>query len=162
MNPGATPQQSMSPPQQIADSYRAATLKDAWYGPSLAGLIARTTPELATAAPLPKANSISAILQHLLLWNERIRLTSDAHPMPKWEAEKEWAEAPIPWTELVSQWNQSRDGLEEHIRNFPVGDLPKQVPGRAYNYEFLYRGAAEHVIYHSGQISMILSMHARR
>jgi len=148
----------MTPTQQIADAYRAATIKGAWYGPSLAELLAKTSPELATTPPLPSAHSIATLLQHLLLWNERIRLTSATHPMPKWEAEKEWAEPPIPWSELVPRWNQSRDQLEDRIRTFPVADLPKQVPGRAYDYEFLYRGAAEHVIYHSGQIAMILSL----
>lgn len=157
MNPAAA-QASMNPTHQIADSYRAATLKDAWYGPSLAGLIAKTTPEAATTPALPKANSISAILQHLLLWNERIRIVSAAHPMPKWEPDKEWAEPPIPWSELVVRWTQSRDGLEERIRNFPLEDLAKEVPGRNYAYEKLLRGAAEHVIYHSGQIAMVLSM----
>jgi hypothetical protein len=148
----------MKPTEQIANAYRAATIKDAWYGPSLAELIARTTPELATTSPLPKAHSASVLLQHLLLWNERIRLTSDVHPMPKWEAEKEWAEPPIAWNELLVRWARSRDGLEERIRKFPVEDLATQVPGRNYAYDFLYRGAVEHVIYHSGQIAMVLSM----
>lgn len=152
----------MTTSEQIADSYRAATLKDAWYGPSLAGLIAKTTPELATTPPLPKSHTISALLQHLLLWNERIRLTSATHPMPKWEADKEWAEPPIPWSDLLMRWSQSRDGLEERIRKFPVEDLARQVPGRTYAYERLLRGATEHVIYHSGQIAMVLSMlHSR-
>jgi len=144
--------------QQIADSYRAATLKAAWYGPSLAELLAKITPELAIANALPKAHSISTLLQHLLLWNERIRLTSTTHSMPKWDPEKEWAEPPIPWTELVPRWNQSRNQLEDRIRAFPLADLPNQVPGRDYAYEFLFRGAVEHVIYHSGQIAMVLSM----
>ena len=148
----------MTIPQQIADSYRAATLKDGWYGPSLAELIAKATPELAIVAPLPKAHTISVLLQHLLLWNERIRLTSAEHPMPKWDPEREWAEPVVPWTEVVQRWNQSRDSLEERIRKFPAEDLAKQVPGRTYGYERLLRGAAEHVIYHSGQIAMVHSM----
>lgn len=148
----------MTIPEQIADSYRAATLKDGWYGPSLAELIAKTTPELATTPPLPKAHTISVLLQHLLLWNERIRLTSAEHPMPKWDPEREWAEPAVPWTEVVQRWNQSRDSLEERIRKFRVEDLAKQVPGRTYGYERLLRGAAEHVIYHSGQIAMVHSM----
>lgn len=152
----------MTIPQQIADAYRAATLKDGWYGPSLAELIAKTTPELAATPAIPKAHTISVLLQHLLLWNERIRLTSAEHPMPKWDPEKEWAEPAIPWTEVVQRWNQSRDGLEARIRKFPVEDLAEQVPGRTYAYERLLRGAAEHVIYHSGQIAMVLSMlHSR-
>jgi len=148
----------MTQTQQIADSYRAVTIKGAWYGPSLAELLAQISPELATTQPAPGAHTISALLQHLLLWNERIRNTSERNPMPRWEAEKEWAEPPIPWNELVSRWNQSRDLLEEKIRNFPVADLPKQVPGRTYPYETLLPGIVQHTIYHSGQIAMALSV----
>lgn len=148
----------MTRTKQIADAYHAATLEGAWYGPTLADLIAKTSPEFAIAPPLPKSNSIAALLQHLLLWNERIRNTSVTTPLPKWEAEKEWAEPLVPWNELVLQWNRSRDLHEERIRAFPVEDLSKQVPGRTYNYETLLQGSVDHVIYHSGQISMILSM----
>jgi len=144
--------------QRIADAYRAATLKGAWYGPTLADLLAQISPELATTPPNPGAHSISALLQHLLLWNERVRNTSDSHPLPRWQAEQEWAEPPIPWNELVARWNQSRDQLEEKIRNFPIEDLPKHVPGRSYPYETMFDGIVQHAIYHSGQIAMILSM----
>ena len=144
--------------QRIADSYRAATIKGAWYGPTLAELLARISPELATKPLVPGAHSIAALLQHLLLWNERIRNTSDSNPMPRWQEEKEWAEPPIPWTELVARWNQSRDLLEEKIRNFTIEDLARQVPGRNYPYETLFHGTVQHTIYHSGQIAMVLSM----
>ena len=148
----------MTHTQRIADSYRAVTVKGAWYGPTLAELIAKTSPEEAVTPPIPGAHSISALLQHLLLWNERVRKTCERTPMPGWEAEKEWAEPAIPWTELVACWNQSRDGLEERIRNFPVEDLGKQVPGRNYPYETLLPGIVQHTVYHSGQIAMVLSM----
>jgi uncharacterized damage-inducible protein DinB len=148
----------MNQTQRIADSYRAATIKGAWYGPSLAEMLAEISPELATTPPAPGAHSISALLQHLLLWNERTRNTSDSHPMPRWQAEKEWAERAIPWNELVARWNQSRGLLEEKIRNFPMEDLTKQVPGRGYPYETLLDGIVQHAIYHSGQIAMVLSM----
>jgi uncharacterized damage-inducible protein DinB len=144
--------------QQIANAYRAVTIKGAWYGPTVAELIAKIPPELATTPPIPGAHSISELLQHLLLWNERIRNTSEGHPMPRWEAEKEWAEPPIPWKELVARWNQSRDLLEERIQSFPIEDLTKQVPGRNYPYETMLHGILQHAIYHSGQIAMVLSM----
>ena len=148
--------------QQIADSYCAATVKDAWYGPSLAELLAQISPELATTSPVPGSHSISELLQHLLLWNERIRNTSDSNSLPRWQPEKEWAEPPIPWNELVSRWNQSRDLLEEKIRNFPIEDLAKQVAGRSYPYETMLHGIVQHAIYHSGQIAMVLSMFRSR
>jgi uncharacterized damage-inducible protein DinB len=144
--------------EQIADSYRAVTIKGAWYGPSVAELLAKISPEHATTPPVSGAHSIAALLQHLLLWNERIRNTSDSHPLPRWEPEKEWAEPPIPWNELVVRWNHSRDLFEAQIRNFSVEDLGKQVPGRNYPYETMLRGAVQHAIYHSGQIAMVLSM----
>src|SRR5580692_12302911 len=144
--------------ERIADSYRAATLKAAWYGPSLAELLAGISPDLATTRPVPGSHSISELLQHLLLWNERIRKTSDGNSLPRWQPEKDWAEPPIPWNELVSRWSQSRELLEEKIRIFPVADLAKQVPGRNYSYETMFQGIVEHAIYHSGQIAMALSM----
>jgi uncharacterized damage-inducible protein DinB len=144
--------------QQIADAYQAVTIKGAWYGPTVAELLAKISPELATRRPVPGAHSISELLQHLLLWNERIRNTSESYPMPRWEAEKEWAEPPIPWKELVARWNQSRDLLEERIRNFPIEDLTKQVPGRNYPYETMFHGILQHGIYHSGQMAMVWSM----
>ena len=143
---------------QIADSYHAVTVQGAWYGPTLAELIAKTSPQEAVKPPLPGAHSISALLQHLLLWNERVRKACDNTPMPRWEAEKEWAEPPIPWNELVARWNESRDGLEERIRNFPDQELTNQVPGRNYPYQTLLPGIVQHTIHHSGQIAMILSM----
>ena len=143
---------------KIADSYRAATVKAAWYGPSLAELLALIPPELATTPPIPGSHSISQVLQHLLLWNERIRNTSASTPLPPWQPEKDWAEPPIPWNELLSRWSQSRDLLEDKIRNFPTDDLARQVPGRNYPYETLFHGIVEHTIYHSGQIAMLLSM----
>jgi uncharacterized damage-inducible protein DinB len=144
--------------QRIADSYRAATVKAAWYGPSLAELLAQISPELATTRPVPGCHSISELLQHLLLWNERIRNTSESKSLPPWEPEKDWAEPPIRWKELVSRWSQSRELLEEKIRSFPIEDSAKQVPGRNYPYETLFQGVVEHTIYHSGQIAMVLSM----
>lgn len=148
----------MSRIQQIADAYRAATVKDAWYGPSLAELLAQTSQQLATTPPVPGAHSIAQLLQHLLLWNERVRNTSDTTPLPAWQAEKEWAEPPIPWNDLVARWNQSRDLLEAHLRNFPVEDLSKQVPGRGYPYETMLDGIVQHTIWHAGQIAMISSI----
>src|SRR5216683_3477661 len=148
--------------QRIADSYRAATIKAAWYGPTLAELLAEISPELATTPPAPGAHSVSALLQHLLLWNERTRNTSDSNPMPRWQPEKEWAEPPVPWNELVARWNQSRDLLEEKLRNFSIDDLPKQVPGRSYPYETMLEGIVQHAISHAGQIAMVLSMLRQR
>jgi hypothetical protein len=144
--------------QRIADAYRAATVKAAWYGPSLAELLALVSPELATSTLVPGSHSISELLQHLLLWNERVRNTSDGNSLPRWQPEQDWAEPPIPWHELVSRWSQSRELLEEKIRNFPVEDLATQVPGRNYPYETMLHGIVEHTIYHSGQIAVVLSM----
>jgi uncharacterized damage-inducible protein DinB len=144
--------------QRIADSYRTATVKAAWYGPSLAELLAQISPELATTPPVQGSHSVSELLQHLLLWNERICNTSDVNSLPRWQPEKDWAEPPIPWNELVSRWSQSRELLEEKIRNFPIEDLARQVPGRNYPYETMLQGVVEHAIYHTGQIAMVLSM----
>ena len=144
--------------EEIADLFRKVTIAGAWYGPSVAELLARITPEQAITKPKGGTHSVAELLQHLLLWNERIRKTNESCPMPKWEAEKEWAEAAIPWSELVGRWSKSRDLLEERISNFPVEDLEKQTPGRTYPYEFMLHGIVQHTIWHAGQIAMVHSM----
>jgi uncharacterized damage-inducible protein DinB len=144
--------------EETAERYRAVTVAGAWYGPTVAEMIAKIPAELASVAPMEGAHSIAELLQHMLLWNERIRNTSQSCPMPKWEAEKEWAEAAIPWTELVERWNRSRDLLEERMRSFPDADLGKQTPGRTYPYEKMWEGILQHAIYHSGQMAMVLSI----
>jgi len=143
---------------EIAEAYHAVTVKGAWYGPTVAELLERITPEQAATEPVPGAHTIAELLQHLLLWNERIRKTDENHPMPKWEAEAEWAEPAIRWNELLVQWKLSRDLLEARMRNFPVSDLAKQTPGRTYPLEFMLNGIVQHTIWHSGQIAMVLSM----
>jgi len=144
--------------EKLAITYHAVTINGAWYGPTVAELIGKTRPDLATIPPIAGAHTIAELLQHLLLWNERARNTSESCPMPKWDAEKEWAEPPIPWDELVIRWNRSRDLLEERMRNFPDEDLSKKVPGRTYPYSTMFDGIVQHAIYHSGQFAMVLSM----
>jgi uncharacterized damage-inducible protein DinB len=144
--------------ERIADAYRAATIKGAWYGPTVAELLTQIPPDAATKEPAPEANTISALLQHMLLWNDRVIVACEGKPLAKWEAEKEWAEPAIPWAELVERWNRSRDLLEERIRNFPIENLGKTVLARDYPYEHLLRGIVDHTIYHAGQISMVWGM----
>jgi uncharacterized damage-inducible protein DinB len=144
--------------EEIADAYRKVTLAGAWYGPSVAELLARISPEQAVTKPVGGTHSIAELLQHLLLWNERIRKTSESCPLPKWEAEKEWAEAAIPWNELVERWNKSREQLEDRMRHFSAEDLEKQTPGRTYPYELLLNGIVQHTIWHAGQIAMVHSI----
>ena len=144
--------------EEIANLYREVTVAGAWYGPTVAELLVRITPEQAVTKPEGGTHSIAELLQHMLLWNERIRKTDESCPMPKWEAEKEWAEAAIAWPELLKRWNTSRDLLEERMRNFPVDKLGKQTPGRTYPYEFMLMGIIQHAIWHSGQIAMVHTM----
>jgi hypothetical protein len=152
----------MNQAQRIADAYHAVTLKDSWYGPPLAKLLAKVSPQIAITPPVPGAHTISALLQHLLLWNERARTASETQPFPPWNPDKEWAEPPIPWIALLARWNQSRDLLEARIRNFPAEDLPKQLPGRDYPYETMFEGIVQHIVWHAGQIAMISSLlHSR-
>ena len=56
------------------------------------------------------------------------------------------------------RWEQSRDLLEERMKNFPVEDLGKQTPVRSYPYEFMWNGIVQHTIWHAGQIAMVLGM----
>jgi hypothetical protein len=145
---------SMNETQVVAALYRAATLENAWYGPSL---IARVEPERASFTITPGGHSPTALLQHLLLWNDRILGAVNGTPMPPWKAEEEWAEPLRPWPTLLEEWRESRGQLEKAIKEFPPDRLGQTVPGRNYEYRHMLNGAVHHIIYHSGQIALILS-----
>lgn len=147
----------MNESQLVAAQYRKATLENAWYGPSLAELIARVGPETASFAISPGGHSPTALLQHLLLWNDRILGAVNGTPMPPWNAEQEWAEPLRPWDTLVAQWRESRDQLEKAIEEFPIARLDQTVPGRDYEFRHMLNGAVHHVIYHAGQIASTLA-----
>lgn len=144
--------------ERMAEAYRAATIEGAWHGPAIAELLAGITEEMAAAAPVRGMPTIATLLQHMLLWNERVCDAIDGHPMPKCAPEKDWVAAPIPWPQLKARWNESRDLLEERIRNFPEDDLAKPAPGRDYPYTKMLSGITQHAIWHGGQIAMLRSL----
>ncbi|MBY0503944.1 MAG: DinB family protein [Bryobacteraceae bacterium] len=154
----------MNEPTAIADLYRAATLADSWYGPPLAELIQSLNPASASLAATPGGHSPLALLQHLLLWNERIREAVSGTPLPEWNADQDWSEPPMEWPELVGRWQVSRDKLERAMRDFPAARLTDPVPGRSYDFRMLLNGGVHHVIYHAGQLAMLkaLTAHAQQ
>jgi len=66
--------------EEIAAAYRAGTVKGAWTVPAMrdAGWKLRG---VAVTSLLARLHTIAELLQHLLLWNERIRKTSESCPL---------------------------------------------------------------------------------
>lgn len=152
MTPAASPTG-----QRIAADYHAVTVAGGWYGPALAEVLAGLPPDRSRLAPVPGMNTAVALLQHLLLWNERTRLALAGQPMPPWDAESEWSQPPAAWPDLLARWSRSRDGLESALRSFPEVSLAQIVPGRDYPFAVLLPGIVQHTIWHAGQLAMLRS-----
>jgi len=127
---------------RIADQLRRAFAGDAWHGPSLKKLLADVTPEEAEAHPIASAQAVQGV------------------PMPKIVGtDKDWppvtdAKADA-WAKALDRLFQASRQLSQAIEGFTDERLQETVPGRQYNFYYLFHGVVQHSLYHGGQIALL-------
>lgn len=80
--------------------------------------------------------------------------------MPKlYGTEKDWAAV---WGDSAEGWFDTQDGLfqnaeklAEAIEKFEDAKLQDIVPGRSYDFYYLFHGIVQHSLYHAGQIAIL-------
>lgn len=80
--------------------------------------------------------------------------------MPKlYGTEKDW---PAPTADSAEAWFDSQDKLFEDaeklaqaIEKFEDAKLRDTVPGRSYDFYYLFQGIVQHSLYHGGQIAIL-------
>jgi uncharacterized damage-inducible protein DinB len=138
---------------------------EAWYGDSLRQILKEVTAQKARAHPIANAHSIWELLLHLEAWVRFTLGAMDGVPIPPWPAmplELDW---PVVINTSESAWNEAMNSfflqhlkLVEEIRAFPEVRLEQKVPGRTYNFYRLFQSAAQHAVYHAGQITLLKKM----
>jgi hypothetical protein len=72
---------------------------------------------------------------------------------------KDWPEPgpnePSAWTAAVESLLRSGDRLAQAIEQFTDERLRDTVPGRDYDFYYLFHGIVQHSLYHGGQIAML-------
>jgi hypothetical protein len=145
---------------RIADQLRRAFDGEAWHGPSLGELLSGINAQQAVARPVPAAHSIWELVLHIDVWTEAASEAIRGIPMPRLVGTpKDWANATdtsaAAWARATEHLFQSAARLASEIDGFDDARLKEVVPGREYDFYYLFHGIVQHSLYHAGQIALL-------
>ncbi len=145
---------------RIADQLRRAFEGKAWHGPSLKELLADVTAELASDHSVANAHSIWELVSHIEVWTRAAAQAIEGLPMPKIVGTPEdWPPvtdcSASAWDQAVSRLLATEKSLSRSIEEFGDPRLTETVPGRQYDFYFLFHGVVQHSLYHGGQIALL-------
>jgi uncharacterized damage-inducible protein DinB len=145
---------------RIADQLRRAFEGKAWHGPSLTELLADVTAEQAKARPIAKTHSIWELVLHIAVWTQAAADAVQGVPMPNIVGtDKDWPAvqdaSPQAWEAAVSHMFAASEALSLAIRQFGDDRLAETVPGRQYDFYYLFHGVVQHSLYHGGQVALL-------
>lgn len=152
---------------RIQDTLQRIYNGHAFYGDPIETVLADIDAQQAFWVPPGGTHSIWQILQHMTTWLRiiRERLTSPTIVDVDNNADT-FPPAPEPTHE---NWNAARDGFHAALTaliksagEFPSAKLDAMVPEREYTFYMLLHGAAQHSLYHTGQIALMKRMWAGR
>jgi DinB superfamily len=145
---------------RIADQLRRALEGKAWHGPSLTKILADVTAEHANARPIASVHSIWELVLHIEAWAQAALAATNGVPMPNMLApEKDWPAvhdaSSSHWEAAVSHMFASGEALSLAMGQFGDDRLAETVPGRRYDFYYLFHGVVQHSLYHGGQIALL-------
>jgi len=145
---------------RIADQLRRAFQGQAWHGPSLRELLTNVNAEQANARPVKSAHSIWELVLHIDIWAKAALESLAGVPLPKlYGTEKDWP--PVAdssagaWQAATDRMFRTATELAQGIDGFADERLTDIVPGRQYDFYYLFHGVVQHSLYHGGQIAIV-------
>ena len=152
---------------RIQDTLQRIYDGHAFYGDPIETVLADIDAPQAFWIPPGGTHSIWQLVQHMTVWLRIIRERLTSPTIIDVDSNDE--------TFLSSaesnheNWNAARDGLKSALEaliqaagKFPPEKLDAMVPEREYTFYMLLHGAAQHSLYHTGQIAMMKRMYAAR
>jgi hypothetical protein len=105
-------------------------------------------------------HTIWELVLHIEIYVNAAFEAAGGTPMPRlFGTERDWPEAgavgAAAWTATVARLFQSCDRLAHAIEQFGDLRLQETVPGRDYDFYYLFHGIVQHSLYHGGQIAMV-------
>ncbi|HYO83647.1 MAG TPA: DinB family protein [Bryobacteraceae bacterium] len=145
---------------RVADQLRRAFNGDPWHGPPLSELLSGVTAEQAIARPLPSAHSIWELVVHSDLYVNGAVDAVQGTPLPRWYGTgQDWPEisdrSPQAWSEVTGTLFRNAERLADVVEQFGDDRLQSIVPGREYDFYYLFHGIVQHSLYHGGQIAIL-------
>jgi hypothetical protein len=144
---------------RIADQLRRAFNGDAWHGPSVREVLEGVTAAGASARPLAGAHSIWELVVHIEAWVTAPLEATEGVAMP-WPipAGMDWpsiGEGSTAWAEAKDRLFATADRFAKTVENLSEARLRDTVPGRDFDFYFLFHGVVQHSLYHAGQIALV-------
>ena len=143
---------------RIADQLKRAFEGDAWHGPAVLEVLEGVNARSAAAKPIRGAHSVWEIVLHIAAWDGAIRRRmagqalqlSDEQDFPPVKDVSDAA-----WRGAVENLKQRHAELIQALLAMPDYRLTAQVPGKDYDFYHMLHGAAQHELYHAGQIALL-------
>jgi uncharacterized damage-inducible protein DinB len=136
---------------------------DAWHGPALMKLLSGVTAEQANAKPIAGAHSIWELVQHIMAWENVLRLRlegRDVSTPPEGDFPPVGGTGQQAWAETLSRLNESHALLIGKVAALEDSALEEKVANK-YTIRFLIDGTDRHHVYHAGQIAVLIKALAK-
>jgi hypothetical protein len=145
---------------RIADQLRRAFTGEPWHGSPLCELLAGITAKQACDYPLASAHNIWELVLHIETYVHAAYEVVEGVPMPQIAGtQSDWRPVSdagtAAWTAATNRLFQSAARLAKGIEGFTDEGLTDTVPGREYDFYYLFHGIVQHSLYHGGQIAML-------
>jgi uncharacterized damage-inducible protein DinB len=143
---------------RIADQLRRSVHGEAWHGPSVLEVLDGVSAQTAAAHPIPSAHSIWELLNHMRAWTRAIIRRMDGQAV---ELEGDTNFPPVTdsseqaWHQALSDFRAAQDELLARLTSVTSDQLLATVPGRDYNFLFMFDGLVQHHLYHAGQMALL-------
>jgi uncharacterized damage-inducible protein DinB len=146
--------------RRIAGQLRHAFAGKPWHGLPLSDLLTEATPGQASARTIASAHSIWELVLHIELRTRVAFEATQGTPMPRpYGTEKDWPTAANAgadtWAETKAHLFHTAENLALAIDGFDDERLQETVPGREYDFYYLFHGVIQHSLYHAGQIALL-------
>ena len=146
--------------ERITEQLKRAFEGGAWHGPSVREALEGVTAAEAAARPIPNAHSIWELVLHIDIWAKAALESVAGVPLPKlYGTEKDWP--PVAdssagaWQAATDRMFRTATELAQAIEEFADERLTDIVPGRQYDFYYLFHGIVQHSLYHGGQIAIV-------
>ncbi|HWR35167.1 MAG TPA: DinB family protein [Clostridia bacterium] len=144
---------------RIADQLRRAFEGPAWSGPCLLEVVQGLTAAEAARHAGADAHSMWEIVLHVGAWHDIVRRRLEGETIANVTDEEDWPQVADTsnggWTEAIARLKASYAALHAAVLAHPFERLSTTVPGKDYSFYVMLHGAAQHDLYHAGQIALL-------
>lgn len=146
--------------EHLADSIRRSQDGDAWHGSSLSEVLEGLTAQQASKR-MGDAHTIWELTEHIIAWLDIVRRRIEGERLGDDDLTWEDNWPPVPeateenWRKTVDRAADANRRLWQRVLAAKPEDLDTTVPGKDYSFAVMLHGAAQHVVYHAGQIALL-------